>query len=441
MEHAAQDEVRLKDAIDKLVGAVREDQSGEGEVAALTALVAQLRNANQHLVQAAVRSQVLQEEAEARNRQQNEFLAMLAHELRNPLAPIRTAADLLAVAPPDTRQIRQLSGVISRQVSHMAALVDDLLDVSRVTRGLISLASEALDVSRLVRDAIEQAQPLIEARRHTLTVIMSPEPVQTRGDYKRLIQVLCNLLNNAARYTAPGGAIQIRVEAAPDTVRFVIADNGAGIAPELQSCVFELFSQATRNPDRAQGGLGIGLALVKNLVALHGGDVACSSAGIGHGSTFTVSLPRLSGPAVQAQQESAAGVPSQAARLRVLLVDDNVDAAETLGAYLDAVGHEVVVEHDGAAALARLESGAFDACILDIGLPGMDGHALARQVRALPAMAQAVLIAVTGYGRESDKATSTAAGFDHHLVKPVDVRLLPALLERAAVAPAAARVV
>ncbi|QYF94389.1 PAS domain S-box protein [Massilia sp. PAMC28688] len=366
------------------------------------------------------------------HRHKDEFLAMLAHELRNPLAPIRTAADVLAMATPDQARVRQMSGVIGRQVSHMSALVDDLLDVSRVTRGLIELADDELDVRHLVREAIEQAQPMVEARGHTLTVVLCPQPAQVRGDSKRLVQVLANILNNAAKYTPRGGTIEMRTESTADTVTLQVTDNGSGIAPDLQPYVFDLFSQAKRNSDRSQGGLGIGLALVKNLVELHGGSVTCFSSGAGTGSRFTVSLPRLvvQGPRAAGARETASeAVPGQP--VRILLVDDNIDAAHTLACYLEAAGHEVMVEHAGAPALTRARVHLPHVCILDIGLPDMDGHALAARLRDLPHMSGVMLIAVTGYGSELDKEKSLAAGFDHHLVKPVDVRLLPALFEQA----------
>lgn len=367
---------------------------------------------------------------EEQHRRKDEFLAMLAHELRNPLAPIRTAADVLALATPDPERVRKMSSVIARQVTHMSALVDDLLDVSRVTRGLIQLDKQDLDVARLVIDAIEQAQPLMDARRHTVTIVPAAQPVQVCGDYKRLVQVLSNLLNNAAKYTAPGGRIEVCTQVADDTVTLSVTDNGAGIAPELQPRVFELFSQASRNSDRTQGGLGIGLALVKNLIELHGGTVSCASEGSGRGSSFTMTLPRLAQCPDATADAYPAMVDAPSQPKRILLVDDNIDAAHTLACFLEAAGHHVLVEHASAPALTRARVNLPQVCLLDIGLPDMDGHALAARMRDLPGMAHVVLIAVTGYGSDLDREKSLSAGFDHHLVKPVDVTLLPALFDR-----------
>jgi PAS domain S-box-containing protein len=367
------------------------------------------------------------------HRRKDEFLAMLAHELRNPLAPIRAAADLLSFAPVGEHAVRQTSAVISRQVKHMSSLVDDLLDVSRVTRGLIELATANLDIKRVVADAVEQVRPLVEAKRHELTVTLSAEPAHVSGDHKRLVQILTNILNNAAKYTPAGGAIHVRTETTERDVVVSVQDNGIGIAPELQPDVFNLFAQAERSSDRSQGGLGIGLALVRSLAGLHGGTVACHSDGAGSGSRFVVTLPRLSEAARRAQDKpDDGGHPAAPQRLRILVVDDNVDAAQMLAMYLEAAGHELLVEHLAVPALERALRERPDVCLLDLGLPDMDGNALARRLREQPEMAGATLVAVSGYGSERDKEKALASGFHHHLVKPVDTAALGALLAAAA---------
>jgi PAS domain S-box-containing protein len=364
------------------------------------------------------------------HRRKDEFLAMLAHELRNPLAPIRAAADLLSLPNVDGARIGQTSAVIRRQVQHLSSLVDDLLDVSRVTRGLIELSSADIDIQRVVADAVEQVRPLIEAKGHALALHMPASPAHVWGDHKRLVQGLTNILNNAAKYTPRGGRIECSAQCDGGQVILSVRDNGIGIAPELQSKVFNLFAQGERSSDRSQGGLGIGLALVKSLVELHGGSVACHSEGAGHGSTFVVSLPRLQAQGGLPGAGAGAGFPTaRNRRLQVLVVDDNVDAADMLAMCVEMAGHCVMVEHRGQAALERAIAGRPDACVLDIGLPDFDGYELARRLRAHPATAGALLIAVTGYGSEQDKANAFAAGFDHHCVKPVDSTALAALLQ------------
>ncbi|WP_051933542.1 PAS domain S-box protein [Massilia sp. BSC265] len=364
------------------------------------------------------------------DRRKDEFLAMLAHELRNPMAPIRAAADLLESRELAPEQRRRTSQIISRQVRHMTGLVDDLLDVSRVTRGLIELQRTRLDVKQVIADAIEQTRPLMEAKRHRLVVELASDAAQVLGDHKRLVQVLSNLLNNAAKYTPAGGRIAVTMGATDGQVELEVADNGIGIAPELQERVFDLFTQADRSPDRSQGGLGIGLALVRSLVELHGGSVACRSEGQGKGSRFVVTLPRIAGQDEPAAAQAEAPAPSSPGR-RVLVVDDNVDAAQMLGMCLETAGHEVMIEYGPQQALERARTGLPEVCILDIGLPGMDGNELARRLRVMPETAGATLIALTGYGQEQDRQNAMAAGFDHHLVKPVAAPALLALVAQA----------
>jgi signal transduction histidine kinase/ActR/RegA family two-component response regulator/PAS domain-containing protein len=364
------------------------------------------------------------------DRRKDEFLAMLAHELRNPLAPISAAAALITSVPLSQTQLKKTGDVIARQVRHMGALVDDLLDVSRVTKGLVRLENEALEMQTVVSAAVEQARPLLQERRHTVSVRVAPEPLRVRGDGKRLVQVLSNLLSNAAKYTPPGGEVGVALNATDETVRIDVADNGIGIAPGMEERIFELFAQAERTSDRAQGGLGLGLSLVRSIVDLHGGAVRCTSNGLGAGATFTVTLPRLHD--APGGREPAGTAPSGAtaagSALRVLVVDDNADAAEMLAMYVTALGHDVRVEHSSARALGSAREWRPDAGLFDIGLPGMDGYELARQMRSQPETARMMLAAVTGYGDRADVAAALDAGFDHHLVKPVDPQQLGALL-------------
>jgi signal transduction histidine kinase len=373
----------------------------------------------------------VEDELRAANRQKDQFLAMLAHELRNPLAPITTAAHLLKLGHLDAKAVRNASEIIARQAEHMTDLVNDLLDVSRVTRGLVSLEKEELDVNVVVAGALEQVRPLIESKRHALTMQLSGEPVHVLGDRTRLVQVLSNILNNAAKYTPPGGQILVRVTATDDRVLVVVKDNGIGIEPDVLPYIFELFTQAERTPDRSQGGLGIGLALVKSLVALHGGSVDARSEAPGRGSEFEICLPRLD--TAHALDGDAAG-EAGAARvepLRVMVVDDNQDAAQMLAMLLEVQGHAVAVEYDGRGALQRARRELPQVMLLDIGLPDTDGYALARQLRAIPELQGATLVALTGYGQNEDRRLAEEAGFDHHLVKPADLAQVGEILAAA----------
>jgi signal transduction histidine kinase len=346
------------------------------------------------------------------DRRKDEFLAMLAHELRNPLAPIAAAADLLALGRADEARIRQTSGIIARQVRHMTGLVDDLLDVSRVTRGLVKLEKTKLDAKKVLADAVEQVRPLIEMRRHRLAVHTPPQAAFVAGDAKRLVQVITNLLNNAAKYTPEGGDIVLAMEVDGSHIRIAVSDNGIGMAPELQPRAFDLFTQAARSSDRAQGGLGIGLALVKSLVELHGGDISVHSDGIGKGSRFEVCLPHLveQVPALDAgPDELALGATEK--HLKVMVVDDNIDAAHMLGMFLEALGHRVLIEHHPWKAIERARIETPDVFLLDIGLPEMDGKELVRRLRSDPDTAQALFIAVTGYSPGTRPRCRAECGF------------------------------
>ncbi|MFL6694434.1 MAG: ATP-binding protein [Ramlibacter sp.] len=363
------------------------------------------------------------------DRRKDEFLAMLAHELRNPLAPIRSAAEVLRRSQLDEQRLRRTSDVIARQADHMTSLVDDLLDVSRVTRGLVELTHERIDVRQIVVDATEQVSPMLESRRHRLMVHHAPAAV-VRGDKKRLVQVVANLLNNAAKFTPEGGKIEVTTEVREGKVLLSVIDDGIGMKPDTAARVFDLFAQAERTPDRSAGGLGLGLALVKSLVELHGGAVTAFSAGLGSGSTFTVWLPLADPAGAEAEAAIQAGASEAAGTARITVVDDNADAAEMLGMLLEASGHEVTVEHSARRALDRSKADPADIYLLDIGLPEIDGYELARALKSQPETAESVLIAVTGYGQEADRAHALAAGFSHHLVKPVNPEKLLTMLDR-----------
>lgn len=380
------------------------------------------------LAAAGLQTARINHEREQASHAKDEFLAMLGHELRNPLAPIGAAAELLQFTKLDDVQLKRTSAIISRQVGHLTNLVNDLLDVSRVNSGLVMLDKAPLQIKTIVADAIEQVLPLIELRRHRFTSHFPPEPVAVSGDQKRLVQVVANLLTNAAKYTSEGGHIVLRIETEQSQVAITISDDGIGIDQTLLPTIFGLFTQAKRTSDRSQGGLGLGLAIVKSLVELHGGTVAAHSDGVGTGARFTVYLPRLIGAGPLAPKDAGLALQPAAKSLRLMVVDDNVDAAQMIAMLLEAAGHQVLVEHDPYRALEHAQTNAPDVYLLDIGLPGMDGNELARRLRAMPQAATPVLIAVTGYGQEYDRTRSSEAGFDHHFIKPVATAKLVALL-------------
>ena len=358
----------------------------------------------------------------------DEFLAMLAHELRNPLAPISAAAQLIRLPGADAKRIAHAGEIIARQVKHMAALVDDLLDVSRVTRGLVQIEQTSLDLKGVVSGAIEQIQPFIQARHHELLLRITPQATVVRGDRTRLIQAVSNILNNAVKYTPPNGRIEIALEVVEGQALIRIADNGIGIASGLLPTVFDLFIQAERTPDRAQGGLGLGLALVKSIADLHGGAVHAESEGAGMGSNFTITLPLLAEDGEALTSTASSRLEHSSTGLRVLIVDDNRDAGAMLGYMLEAAGYVVQVEEDAASAIRAFQESDFEVFILDIGLPDVDGYELARRLRADVRTAGTTIIAMTGYGQPQDRVLSNAAGFDHHFVKPADQQELLRLL-------------
>ena len=362
------------------------------------------------------------------SRHKDEFLAMLSHELRNPLAPIRSAAHLLGMAPDNVARVKQSSIIIERQVNHMTSLINDLLDVSRVNTGLVTLDKQVIDIHQVVIESLEQTQPLMNERNHLLKVQAPAEgQVSVLGDRKRLVQVLTNLLHNSAKYTPPGGKITLTVSHHAGMVELHVSDNGIGVDAELMPHIFELFTQEKRSSDRAQGGLGLGLALVRSLVLLHGGHVTVASEGPGQGATFSVYLQRH-------QQRAAASVDAPGllrepgAALRLMVVDDNKDAAHAMAMLLELEGHTVTVEHEPQRALETAAQFCPDVCLLDIGLPGMDGYELARRLRGSGPTAAATLIALTGYGNKYGRETSVSAGFDFYFVKPARTDELIAVL-------------
>lgn len=373
---------------------------------------------------------VAEEKLKESSRRKDEFLAMLAHELRNPLAPISTAAELIKMISTEEQRIQQASDIISRQVTYMTDLVDDLLDVSRVTRGLTELQKETLDLKTVIHNAIEQVRPLFGARQHDLRLRIAAADAYVLGDKTRLVQVVANILNNAAKYTPQGGEILLALEVDESEARIRVSDNGSGIGPSLLPHVFDLFTQGERTPDRAQGGLGLGLALVKTLTTLHNGWVEATSEGLGQGSTFTVGLPLQPVREDFIQSAHEGMLPEPARSLSLMIVDDNLDAAHSLASLLAIRGHQVIVAGDAKSALENADIERIDVFILDIGLPDMDGYELARHLRAQPKTANAVLIALTGYGQAHDRVLSKAAGFDHHFVKPNDTVELTKILNQ-----------
>jgi PAS domain S-box-containing protein len=375
----------------------------------------------------------IEEELRKADRQKNDFLAMLAHELRNPLAPIRNASTFLARKLPDDPSVQAPLAMIARQTTQLTRLVDDLLDVSRIAEGRIELQAETLEVGAIVDQATESAQPLITAKRHRLRIHRRPEGLYVRGDRARLVQAVSNLLQNAAKYTDPAGSITVELGASEAWLDIVVRDSGIGIPDDLLPKVFDLFVQGERTLDRSQGGLGIGLSVVRKLVEMHGGSVRASSAGLGSGASFSIRLPRVAAPVVAVASPAA---PPPFTRRRVLVVDDNVDAADALCALLTLEGHDVQAVYSAPAALAAIEAHEPDCVLLDIGMPLVDGYALARQICTRSGVRRMRLIAVTGYGQPADRASAAAAGFDAHLVKPVDLDSLNRLLSISEPSPA-----
>jgi signal transduction histidine kinase/ActR/RegA family two-component response regulator len=355
------------------------------------------------------------------DRRKDEFLATLGHELRNPLAPLLTALQLLKVGAPVDPAVARATAVMERQLHHLVRLVNDLLEVSRITRGLIEVQREPVDLAYVMHSAIDTSRPLIDAAGHALSLDLPAEPVVVYGDPVRLTQVFANLLTNAAKYTNAGGHIWVRVRQAGGTAVVSVRDDGIGIAADQLASVFEMFTQVDRSARLAQGGLGIGLTLVRTLVTMHGGRVQARSRGPGRGSEFVVELPAV---AARALDPGPATKVDGIAAQRILIVDDNQDSADTLGALLGRLGGIVSVVYNGRDALAALATFEPNVMILDIGMPEMDGYEVARQVRSMPAHADVLLIALTGWGQDHDRESARAAGFDHHMVKPPDIPAL-----------------
>jgi signal transduction histidine kinase/CheY-like chemotaxis protein len=356
------------------------------------------------------------------DRRKDEFLAMLAHELRNPLAPIRNVSEILIHGAGANERIEAMAGILRRQINQLTRIVDDLLDVSRVTQGRIELQRGTVDLAAVVSDACESVQPLISERGHVLHIAVVPSHVYVNGDRERLIQCVSNLLINAVKYTDRGGRIEVDVRPDGPEVCLSVTDNGVGIAPELLPQIFELFVQSARSLDRSQGGLGIGLSVVRRLIEMHGGKVTASSAGLGQGARFEIRLTRTEAPAARKPEQRAPPPKGK----QVLVVDDNRDAADSLVMILTSVGHLAHAAYTPAEALAFFDSQVPDVVLLDIGLPGMDGYQVARLIRAKKVPTR--IVALTGYGQPDDIKKAAAAGIEAHLVKPVDISTLEAIL-------------
>jgi signal transduction histidine kinase/ActR/RegA family two-component response regulator len=358
------------------------------------------------------------------DRRKDEFLAILAHELRNPLAPLRNSLETMRLSGDDPDTTRLARGIMERQVDQMVRLIDDLLDVSRVSRGKITLTRETLELRSIVMDALEVCRPVVGASSHQLSVTLPDQPVRIEGDRTRLVQVMCNLISNAAKYTSPGGRITVEARLEGADVVISVADNGVGIPANMLAKVFDLFTQVEGTLERSQGGLGIGLTLVKRLVELHGGTVQASSDGAWRGSRFVVRLPRVLRVAPLLPASSSPGL--RVRPHRILVADDNRDAADSLATMLRLGGHEVSVAYDGREALRVAETFKPEVALLDIGMPRMNGYETAQALRQQQDSTLLTLFALTGWGQPDDKRRSRAAGFDHHFVKPLD----PAEFER-----------
>lgn len=375
----------------------------------------------EHLAERA-RTEVSLREVDQRK---DEFLATLGHELRNPLAPLLTAVQLLKAAARNDPTVARVCPVMERQISHLVRLVNDLLEVSRITRGLIEVRHEPIDLIFAVQSALDASRPLLDAAGHMLTVDFPAGQIPVRGDAVRLTQVFSNLLNNASKYTTTGGHIFIGVTTTDGRAVVTVRDDGIGIPPDRLASIFEMFTQVDRSSRLSQGGLGIGLTLVRSLVTMHGGTVEALSEGGGTGSEFVVSLPLIVSSAIPTMDDVP---PPGTLTCRILIVDDNQDAAEMLGELLGARGAAIAIAHSGRAALERFATFQPDAVLLDVGMPEMDGFEVARRMRRLPDGRNVLLVALTGWGQEHDRRQSRAAGFDHHIVKPPDIERLQTLL-------------
>jgi signal transduction histidine kinase len=385
-----------------------------------------------HRTAIAMENAQLYSEAQQADRRKDEFLATLAHELRNPLAPLRNGLEIMKGPSASPQSLQAIRDMMERQVLHMTRMVDDLLDVSRITRGKIELRKEIVDVATVLTRAVEAVSPMLKENRHKFSVTLPSTPLRVNVDPTRFEQIVTNLLQNAIKYTDAGGHVCLTARRKDDQLEMTIKDNGIGIASDLLSHVFEPFVQSRQQSNRSQSGLGIGLALVRNLVEMHQGSVHAASAGVGQGSEFTVLLP-LAPPEEAKSGDADSGLkPSKnhSSRRHILVVDDNVDAADSMAMLLELQGHEVRVAHDGHAALAAVKTAAPEIIFLDIGMPGMNGYEVARTLRQHSELGKLVLIAMTGWGQDVDRRRSQEAGFDHHLVKPADPQMLQGLLQK-----------
>jgi signal transduction histidine kinase/ActR/RegA family two-component response regulator len=369
----------------------------------------------------------VREQLKVNARQKDEFLATLAHELRNPLAPIRTGLAIIKCDPTSDAACRARD-MMERQLLHLVRLIDDLLDISRISLGRLTLKKAPITAKEIVDTAVEGSLPFIESNQHTLSIDLPSEPITIDGDLTRLAQVLSNLLNNSAKYTPKGGHIELQLKKLPKVALFKVSDNGLGIPPQMLESIFDMFGQVNRTLDRAQGGLGIGLALVRKLVELHNGTVHAESDGPGRGSTFTVLLPLLTIAGEEPLDVEHPDPSLQALPKKILVVDDNIDSAESLATFLQMHGHSTRVAHTPAVALAMQGEFRPDVIFLDIGLPEMNGYEVARRIRAAPQGTDTCLVAITGWGGEKDKENAKAAGFNAHLTKPVDLCAVQMLL-------------
>jgi PAS domain S-box-containing protein len=362
------------------------------------------------------------------DRRKNEFLAILAHELRNPMAPLKNGLHIIRLSSKADAQLNRVAEVMDRQLNHLVRLVDDLLDVGRITSGRVELRRSRVALSAVLANSIEASQTLIDARQHQLQVHEGQEELFVYGDFDRLAQVFSNLLSNAAKYTDQKGRIEITMRRDGANAIIEVVDTGIGIPEADLPHVFNLFSQVRVHQGRTGGGLGIGLALVKQLVALHGGTVSVTSGGLGLGTTFTVRIPMMTGEHTELEEPSSVGVGAAKRRAKILIVDDNKDVADSLTQLLSLQGYEAVSAYDGMDALTKFERDGFDAVLLDIGMPDIDGIETARRIRQLPKGQRSLLVAVTGWGQDKDREQTRDAGFDYHMVKPVNPAKLVELL-------------
>jgi len=408
--------------------AIRAKESAVDSGADPAARMALLREANEKLVLATLKAQEATEEAEHASRDKEQFLAMLAHELRNPLAPIANALAILRRSGPPNPKVTWVHDIIKRQVDHLTRLLDELLEVSRLTSGKVVLKRRAVEISETMRFAVESAQPLMRGRRQHLSVDFPAKPLAVDGDPTRLVQIFSNLLHNAAKYTPEGGSIKFSAAQEGDSVVLRVSDNGCGIAEETLPHIFDLFTQEGRSLDHAQGGLGIGLTVVRSLAELHGGTVNATSPGYGEGSEFFVTIPLMVDPPREISRHDEGKLEVPGVSLRIAIIDDNVDANDSLADVLRMMGHEVSTAFDGQAGLELIRDGSPQLVVCDIGLPMLDGYQVMARLQETTKGPMPVMIALTGYGQPEDRVRTLAAGFDYHLTKPVDVELLLRLI-------------